>query len=145
MASVLLRRKKTIRIFMQVISNYWCGDTSLVEYLNCSQVTGLPPKTSPKYQLTGLTGSCLLLTTLLCKISFAFLMNFSKNCHENWLPRPHLPVVWHQARPIWLILKIFHSNTLLHRGQVDFEDSGCWPHFQTVKNFSCYHLIADFG
>ena len=32
-------------------------------------------------------------------------MNISWNWHKNWLSRPHLPIVWHQARQIWLMLK----------------------------------------
>ena len=66
-------------------------------------------------------GSCLLLSALLCKISFAFILNFSKNWCENWLPWPHLPVVWHQAHLIWLMMMPWPPNSYLLWGHFIFE------------------------
>ena len=101
-------------------------NTSLIEYLNLSQVTGLPPKTSPKNQLTGLTGSCLLLTTLFFKINLVFSMNVSKYWLENWLSWPQLPIDWHQARPIWLTLNLDGSWSLFTSRLNQIRGRGCF-------------------
>ena len=44
-----------------------------------------------------------LLITVLLKTNLDFSITNSLNEHQNWASRPYLPIVWHQAHPIWLI------------------------------------------
>ena len=54
-----------------------------------------------------------------------FWINNSSNGHQNRVSWPHLPIVWHQERPTWIMLKsrwfmkLFRGRSFEFRGRED--------------------------
>ena len=90
--------------------------TSLVEFLNMSGSRQNPAQSR-------LTGSSQLLLSLLSKLNLYFSVTISWRGHENRVSRPHLPVLWHQALPIWLRQKPWPRNSYLLWGHFIVDNS----------------------
>ena len=78
----------------------------------------LPPKTANVRAAWADHNNNSCWIAILIQMSLKFSIVISNIWPKNWVPRPHLHMVWHQACSIWLMLDPNGSWRLSHEGRI---------------------------